>query len=51
MGVGGVFVKCVNRGYTHTQTQYTSTGDVAAMGDSPSSKKALKLSKGDVLPP
>ena len=43
-----VFVKCVNGGYAHTQ--YMSTGDATATGDIPSSIKALKLSKGDVLP-
>ena len=37
------FVKCVNRGYIYTQ--YTSTGDAPAIGDIPSSKKALNLSK------
>ena len=45
------FVKRVNRGYSHTQYEYTSAGDVPAIGDVSSSKKALKLSKGYVLPP
>ena len=47
---GGAFVRPVKRGYTHAQ--YTSTGDNSETGDIPSSKKkALNLSKGDVLPP
>ena len=43
------FVKRVNRGYTLTQCR--STGNVPIVGDIPSSKKALKLSRGDVLTP
>ena len=38
-----MFVERVNRGYTHTE--YTSTGDASAIGDSPSLKKALKVSE------
>ena len=38
------FAKRVNRGYPHTQ--YTSTGDEPVIGNIPSLKKALKLSKG-----
>ena len=44
------FVRPVKRGYTHAK--YTSTGDNSETGDIPSSKKkALNLSKGDVVPP
>ena len=45
----GAFVKRVNWGHYHTQ--YTSTGDIPAIGDIPSSKKALKLSKGECTTP
>ena len=37
----GVFVRLVNRGYTYTR--YTSTGDAPAIGNIPSSKKALMM--------
>ena len=49
VGCWGVFVKRVNRGYTHTQ--YASTGDAHAIGDIPSSQMALLLSKRSCTTP